>query len=356
MKNSKKIIRISIISLCSLIVLAAVIFGSVFIPQLMPVQTKGEAEDIKFIIPYGENAYQVTQRLSEENLIKNKKIFYYCLLRPKYLKILYPKLEFPQNISFKSGIYYLNKKMNYGQIIKQFCDGSKEFIKISFPEGLTISKIGKLLEEEYVCSKDDFYKACHDTEILKKYNINSQSAEGFLFPDTYYFDFGNEPKLVVCKMIDNFFEKIKQIPQLDGKSPEDFKDILILASIVEREYKLSEEAPLIASVFNNRVKNNDGLYSCATIEYIITEIQGKPHPERIFEADLQIDNPYNTYKWRGLPPGPISNPGIIALKAAVEPADTDYYFFQLVDADIGKHIFSKTFDEHKQNHRLLPKR
>ena len=153
MKNIKKKIKISIISLCSLIVLAAVIFGSIFIPQLMPVQTKGEAEDIKFIIPYGENAYQVTQRLSEENLIKNKKIFYYCLLRPKYLKILYPKLEFPQNISFKSGIYYLNKKMNYGQIIKQFCDGSKEFIKISFPEGLTISKIGKLLEEEYVCSR-----------------------------------------------------------------------------------------------------------------------------------------------------------------------------------------------------------
>ena len=152
-----------------------------------------------------------------------------------------------------------------------------------------------------------------------------------------------------------FFNKIKEIPGLAEKSAKDLNQIVILASIVEREYKVDEEAPIIASVFTNRIKNKIGLYSCATIEYIITEILDKPHPERIFEKDLKIDNPYNTYKWQGLTPGPISNPGLVALQAAAEPADTEYFFFQVTDPSTGKHVFTKTFDEHKLNHTLLTK-
>ncbi len=352
----KKIIKIILISLISLVILSAIIVFSVIKNQTSPVSKETDCQEIKFIIPYGKNAYEITQSLKEQELIKNPKIFYYCLLRPAYLKILFPGQKVPSNISFKSGIYRLKQNMSYVDIINLFCQGSKEFIKVSIPEGLTISKIGTLLEEEYVCSKDDFYNICHDINFLKDFNINENSAEGFLFPDTYYFDFQMGGKLAAKKMIDNFFEKIKTIDNLKDKTPDEIKDTLILASVVEREYKLEDEAPLIASVFLNRINNNDGLYSCATIEYIITEIQGKPHPDRIFEEDLKIDSPYNTYKWRGLPPGPISNPGLIALKAAANPADTDYYFFQLVDEDIGKHIFSKTFTEHKQNHRLLPKK
>ena len=136
-------------------------------------------------------------------------------------------------------------------------------------------------------------------------------------------------------------------------SPEEFRDTIILASIVEHEYRIDEEAPLIASVFRNRIRKGIGLYSCATIEYIITEIEGKPHPDIITYKDLKINSPYNTYKWAALPPGPISNPGMVALKAASDTPATNYYYFRLIDPDTGRHAFTENFNEHIHEGTLL---
>jgi UPF0755 protein len=129
-----------------------------------------------------------------------------------------------------------------------------------------------------------------------------------------------------------------------------------MASIVEREYRADDEAPLIASVFYNRLKRNIGLESCATLEYIITEIQQKAHPEYITLEDEKIDSPYNTYKWAGLPPGPISNPGRIALEAAFHPARTGYLYFVLRDQQAGRHFFSRDLSEHNQAKYLYLKK
>ena len=177
-----------------------------------------------------------------------------------------------------------------------------------------------------------------------------------MFPDTYFFTEGMTVESIIAKFLDNFFDKVSGIEELKGITPEKFYDILILASIVEREYRVSEEAPLIASVFVNRINNNIGLYSCATIEYIISEIQKLPHPDRITYNDLKIDNPYNTYKWAGLPPGAISNPGLIALDAATNTPKTNYYFFQVVDAEQGRHVFTSSFEDHVENHLTVTKR
>jgi len=119
-----------------------------------------------------------------------------------------------------------------------------------------------------------------------------------------------------------------------------------LASIIEREYRSADEAPLIASVFTNRIKKGIGLYSCATVEYVITEVLGRPHPDIITYDDLKIQSPYNTYLNAGLPPAPICNPGLVALKAAAEPAQSDFYYFQLMDEAAGRHVFTKTLSEH----------
>ncbi len=140
------------------------------------------------------------------------------------------------------------------------------------------------------------------------------------------------------------------------KSEQELYQTVTLASIVEREYRVEEEAPLIASVFSNRLRHNIGLYSCATIVYILTEIEGRPHPDRILLEDTKIDSPYNTYKWAGLPPGPISNPGLVALRASSETPKTDYYFFQIVDAAAGRHVFTTNFEEHIQSHSLYTKK
>jgi UPF0755 protein len=151
---------------------------------------------------------------------------------------------------------------------------------------------------------------------------------------------------VIKVMVKNFFKQIENIPNIDKENFENLNKIVTLASIVEREYRIASEAKLIASVFSNRLRHNIGLYSCATIEYIITEIEGRPHPDVITYKDLSIDSPYNTYKWAGLPPGPISNPGKTALDAAANPAKTKYYFFRLVDNATGKHVFTENFSTH----------
>lgn len=354
----KKITKIILSIVLSLFLIGCIAAGIVFAKVYKEFTPVAKAENelvVKFKIPYGTSAYEVTQQLKSENLIRNSRIFYTLLCRPHYLKKLYSKIDFPEKIEFKSGIYHISNTLNYGQIIELLSSGKQELIKLSIPEGLTITKIAKLLEENDVCSKDDFIEICHDSKTLNSLGIECKSAEGYLFPDTYYFDYGMKVDTILKLFIDNFNKHVAQIENLKELSFEDMRKYIILASIVEREYKLPEEAPLIASVFTNRLNHSIGLQSCATIEYIITEIQGKPHPERILNDDLKIDSNYNTYKWRGLPPGPISNPGMNALKAAANPPVTDYYFFQVIDADAGRHVFTSSFNEHKQTHILLSK-
>ena len=212
------------------------------------------------------------------------------------------------------------------------------------------------MEEAGICSAAEFKAICYDKNFVSSFNIAGETAEGFLFPDTYFLTTGMSAKEVAQLMIETFFQKAAEVPGLLDKTPKELYDTVILASIVEREYRVEEEAPLIASVFTNRLKQNIGLYSCATIVYILTEIEGRAHPERVLLEDTKIDSPYNTYKWAGLTPGPISNPGLVALNAAANPPKTNYYFFQVSDSQAGKHVFTSTFDEHKASHNLNAKK
>jgi UPF0755 protein len=148
-------------------------------------------------------------------------------------------------------------------------------------------------------------------------------------------------------MADTFFSRLGEI---DGAalelSPGELERRVIVASIVEREYRVDEEAALMAGVFYNRLEIGMAMQSCATVEYVITEIQGLPHPEVLYTRDTEIRNPYNTYVRPGLPPGPISAPGRVALDAALHPVDSGYLYFRLVDAEAGRHYFSRTLDDH----------
>jgi UPF0755 protein len=159
---------------------------------------------------------------------------------------------------------------------------------------------------------------------------------------------------VVRTMADNFFEKLYTIsPSLQNMTPRELNDIVILASIVEREYRVREEAPLMAGVFYHRLRINMALQSCATVEYVITDILGRPHPSVILNVDLEIRSPFNTYMFRGLPPGPISAPGVVALRAAIYPEHTDFLYFRLIEPATGRHHFSRTYDEHLRAGQLL---
>ncbi len=308
--------------------------------EISPVEKDSANEKIsKIKIEEGCSVMDAALQLEEDGLIHSAKVFYYAAR--------FNLLDRSRSFNLKSGQYTLKNTMSLKEIYQEVQVGSPEYISIHIPEGLTIKKTGRLLEENEICSFDDFLLAASDESLLKEYNIPSKTFEGYLFPDTYFFTKKMPAQDVVRKLADNFQFRISSVEELKSKNSDDLHEIVKLASIVEREYKVAGEAPLIASVFVNRLEHNIGLYSCATIEYIITEILDKPHPERIYYSDLKIDNPYNTYMWKGLPPGPISNPGLVALKAAACPEESDYYYFVLTNPEEGTHSFSKTFDEHK---------
>ena len=334
MKNRLSALYIvALVSAPVLLSAAAVCILCFFIPR-MPFANASAAPEYRIQAASGTTMYAVGKELKKNGIIRSSRFFY-----------LYARLH---RTNLKAGIYKVNSTMSIRKICALLNSGKQEYISVAIAEGLTLNKTAALLEAKGVTNAQEFKKAAQDPSLLKKFNISAASFEGYLFPDTYNFDPLMKPEKVIDILVHTFFSKIADISELKGKTPEELHKVVILASIVEREYRVKEEAALIASVFTNRLKDNIGLYSCATVEYILTELQGKAHPELIKIEDTKIDNPYNTYKWAGLPPGPISNPGLTALKAAAAPPQTGYYYFRLTDAQKGTHSFSADFDNHKK--------
>ena len=340
-KKLQKGFRYSVITLGCVILTAVIVVFAAVIYILQPMTTPEQAREVRLEIPTGTSIREVAHRLKEEGLIRSEWGF--------YAAARYPAVTGRTNaFVLKSGLYVLQSSLSIADMLSALEAGQQAYIRAVFPEGLTITKIAGILEEDGICASEAFVAAAHNETLLTEYAIPATSFEGYLFPDTYFFIPGMSGESVLRMMVDNFFSHVATIDSLREKSAAELFSVLTLASIVEREYRVSSEAPLIASVFTNRIREGIGLYSCATIEYIITEIQGKPHPDVITYADLQLESPYNTYKWRGLPPAPISNPGMVALKAAANPPASEYYFFRLTDAEAGTHTFTKTFDAHTE--------
>jgi UPF0755 protein len=291
------------------------------------------AEDGSVLIEVwkGESGLSVGKRLEEAHIIRNR---YFWQIISHYDK------EF-----VKSGAFRLDLPASQLAIRKVLIEGRQMLERVTIPEGLTLKKIARALEEADICDAGEFLSAAEDTGLLDSYHIPSPTMEGYLFPDTYLFPRDYPPDLVVRAMADNFFSRLRELspPALDG---EELFRLVTLASIIEREYRVDDEAPLMAGVFFNRLRIGMALQSCATVEYIITEIQGKPHPTVIYTRDTEIRDPYNTYMYPGLPPGPICSPGAVALNAVFHPQDSDYLYFRLADPGAGRHYFSKTLDDH----------
>jgi len=256
----------------------------------------------------------------------------------------------------KSGTYRIEIPASPIAIHSLLVSGRQILYRVTIPEGVTLKKMAAILEEAGICSAEDFLNAAGDPQIKGAYRIPNATMEGYLFPDTYLFQKEYPAEQVVKTMADNFFRRIENIdPSVVKMSSQELNEKVILASIIEREYRVAEEAPLMAGVFFNRLRINMALQSCATVEYIITEIQDKPHPAVIYNRDLEIRDPYNTYLRPGLPPGAISAPGTVALQAALFPEKTDFFYFRLNDSSSGRHYFSKTLDEHINAGQLFTK-
>jgi len=301
--------------------------------------------DPLFSIDRGESLGGISRRLQAQGFIRSAAL----------LDVI-ARLRGTQG-DVKAGYYRIPAGASTAAVHRLLTVGSQKLAKVTIPEGWTARKIALHLEAAGICPAADFLAAVRSPVLLAKYGVPGPTLEGHLFPDTYFVPQPFSGAAMAELMAKTFFDTVSSIePGWKSLAPRDFHETVIMASIVEREYRADDEAPLIASVFYNRLKRNIGLESCATLEYIITEIQNKAHPEYITLDDEKINSPYNTYKWAGLPPGPISNPGKIALEAAFHPARTGFLYFVLKDAQAGRHFFSRNLNEHNQAKYLYLKK
>ena len=280
------------------------------------------------IINSHETAVTVASKLYENDVIQNPKTF------------LFWARIFGYDRKIKSGRYHFVNNSNVFDILKTLNRGGEGKALVTIPEGYKIKEIAKLLASEGICSEKEFLKACKNVTLLHSLNIDYPIGEGYLFPDSYDFVIPSEPKDIIERMVKRFWQVFNDIQSSKAKSKKQIDTILVIASLVEKEAKLDNERPIIASVFYNRLKYNMPLQSCATVEYILPI-----HKEQLSVEDTKIQSPYNTYLHRGLPPTPICNPGRASLVAAMNPAQTKYLYFAVENNQ--SHYFSKNFTEHQ---------
>ncbi|OAG28236.1 endolytic transglycosylase MltG [Thermodesulfatator autotrophicus] len=284
---------------------------------------------IIFIEP-GTPLKEVATLLEREGLIKNKWIFIF----EAYLRGLTEKI--------KAGEYELDPRNPPRKILETLVKGRVVTHYVTIPEGYNIYEIARLLDKAGLCPREEFLKVVKDKELLKELHVPGETAEGFLFPDTYAFWRGISCRLIVATMIKHFWEVWNQ--EFASRAEElglSVKEVVTLASIVEKEAVVPHERPIIASVFWNRLKRGMRLQADPTVRYAV-----KRFYSRLRYRDLRYRHPYNTYIYPGLPPGPICNPGRDSIKAVLYPAKTDYLYF--VSKGDGTHHFSRTLREHER--------
>ena len=247
----------------------------------------------------------------------------------------------------KSGVYKLKEYSSAVKVINILSEGKSETVRITIPEGYTIKQIGSLLKNKFGITTSQFKNYTCDQTVLRKYGIRGTSFEGYLFPDTYLFN----ASVTLEEIIKRLSYRFNEVYAAEStkywhilKRPR-YK-IIIMASIIQAEARYKSEMPIIASVYYNRLREGYRLDSDPTVMYAIGR-----HKDRLTYKDLKINSLYNTYKYYGLPPGPICNPGKSAIKAAMFPAHTNYLYFV---ADVnGHHIFARTLREHNRNIRTV---
>ena len=326
MKKNKRIIRVARIFVIMIIIIT---IWQCFKIVDTPLKIKDE-EIIE--VAEGDSFYGVLNKLSEEDKIKNE------FLVKLYLKIRGIKPE------VLAGTYKLDNSMTLDEIITLLSnDSTIGKIYITIPEGYTIDDIAEKLEENNICNSKEFIDSVKNYELPKYISNNPNkryNLEGFLFPDTYSFNKNENADFIIKTML-NRFEKVWQeiVEDLNISIPEEeIEKKVNVASIIEKEAVVDSERSFISSVIYNRIAIGMPLQIDATVIYSYGY-----HIEKMYEKHLEIDSPYNTYMYYGLPIGPISNPGRASLMAALKPKETDYLYYLLESENT--HYFTDNYDD-----------
>jgi UPF0755 protein len=324
----KKLLYISAIILVIIISLLFIVFQDLYFYSKEPAQINAEPQII--MISSGQNFKSITRVLYEEKIIRY----------PFKFKLFARIKGFDRSV--KAGEYLLSSSMSPEKILETLVEGKVYLYRITIPEGYNLNQVASLLEEKGVVKGTEFLEAANDPNFTEKLGINAKNFEGYLFPETYFFPKNISPRKIISTMVNRFH--INFIPLWEKRHPDltfSIHEIVILASIIEKETGIAEERPLISSVFHNRLNKNMRLQSDPTVIYGAEDYDGN-----ITRKHLITPTPYNTYTNRGLPQGPIANPGKASLESALFPLESPYLFF--VSKNDNTHFFSTNYDDHRK--------
>jgi len=320
--------RRALLFLLAVLILAA---GYFYIALYRPYRAFS-GEGVYVDVPRGASQRTIARLLAENGVVRSRIAFeLLCRLRRRR--------------TMEAGEYFFDRPVTAFAVYDAIVNGRvfvKEFV---IPEGFTMFDIADLAAQQGFLSRDEFLAAARDPSPIRDVAPNAPSLEGFLFPATYEFPRHMTGKDMTGAMLKKFRQEWLTLPGETSGPRQDAQDIVTLASLVERETPRPEERPHVAGVFENRLRIGQPLQCDPTVAYALSlagSFSGK-----LSGADLRFSSPYNTYRNKGLPPGPIANPGEAALRAALDPPPTDDLYF--VANTEGGHFFSKTLQEHNRN-------
>lgn len=325
-----------------IIVFLFFIFQAFFIPKDL-----SDNEDKLFLVERGQNLFEIAQKLEQEGIIRSRFFFDFYVI----LKINQSKLQ--------AGGYFLNPSMSVVKIADKIITGDTAKNTITIPEGWNLRDIAWYFENKGMFQAEELFELVGfplinysiNTDLPKpkdfssdydflKYKPKNISLEGYLFPDTYEIVYSEELEGIVKKMLNNFDKKLSQSLRNEiEKQGKTIFEIITMSSLIEKEVQNLNDKKIVSGILWKRMENKIGLHVDATITYIT----GKKST-RVSKQETEIDSLYNTYKYRGLPLGPICNPGIESILAAVYPENSDYWYY--LSTPEGETIFSKTLEEH----------
>lgn len=310
------------------VLMAAAAGGAWVAGQMSPVSSSRKA--VRVTVPPGASAPQTARRLRSKGLIRSARLF--------------TGLARLGGWDVKAGVYALSPSMSTRAILAKLRSGDvAPTVRVTFPEGFTLEQDAARAARIEGVRADDFRRLAGSQGATFQADFPlPANLEGFLFPDTYDFEPGADARQVIQTMLDTFGAKVRRPLAGDFAAAKsrgfDMREVVTIASLIEREAREKKDQPLIAAVLYNRLRIGMPLQVDATVQYVIG------HRERVLYRDLRVDSPYNTYKHAGLPPGPICSPGVDAIRAALHPADAPYLYYT-ANPD-GSHTFTTTLEKH----------
>lgn len=300
-----------------------------------------------FLVGPGESLRSVALRLQAEHLLPERVLF-----GPRVVVAFARVAGIDHQI--KSGEYDVAPSLTPIEILERLVSGNVKTYAVTLPEGLRLDEIGARMEEVEITTSVEFLERARDPSFVAELGIEAETLEGYLYPETYRFRRNTPSQAVLRTMVKQFraawTEKDRELLKRSGMS---LHQVLVLASIVEKETGVPEERPRIAAVFHNRLRRGMRLQSDPTVIYGVLHTRGT-FDGNIRRRDLRTDNPYNTYTRSGLPPGPIASVSMAAIRAVLDPEDVSFLYF--VSRNDGTHVFSGTLAEHNRAVQRYQKR